>query len=80
MCVLEAFVLNWFQYQFSKETVMDMNTNSLVWMLIELAHGISVGFQYQIMFGWQTMELHSAFVLYASNQNLSNLSSKMAGT
>ena len=60
MFVLEASVLNWFQYQFNKETVMDMNTNSLVWMLIELAHGILVRFQYQIMFGWQTMELHSA--------------------
>ena len=59
MSVLEASVLNWFQFQFSKETVMDMNMNSLVWMLIVLAHGITVRFQYQNMFGWQIMELHS---------------------
>lgn len=61
MSVLRASVLNWFQFQFSQETVMDTNTNSVVWMPIELAYGILVKFQYQIMFGRQTMELDSAF-------------------
>ena len=36
-----------------------MNTNSVIWVLTELAHGIILRFQYGIMFGWQTMELHS---------------------
>ena len=60
MFVLEASVLNWFQFHFTEETVMEMNTNSLVWMLDELAEGISLKFQYQIMFGWQSTELDSA--------------------
>lgn len=59
MSVLEASVLYWFQFQFSQETVMDMNTNPVVWMYIELAHGIVLRFQYSIVFGCQTLELHS---------------------
>ena len=65
MFVLEASVLNWFQFHFTEETVMEMNTNSLVWMLDELAEGISLKFQYQIMFGWQSTKLDSAlFYMY----------------
>ena len=32
MTLLEDSVLNWFQYQFNGENVMDMNMISLVWM------------------------------------------------
>ena len=59
MSVLEAYVLYWFQFQFRQETVIDMNTNSVVWMYIELAHKIVLRFQYSIVFGCQTLELHS---------------------
>lgn len=38
---------------------MDMNTNSVVWVFVELACGILLRFQYRILFGCQTMELHS---------------------
>ena len=51
--------MNWLEYQFNKETEIDMNTNSVVWMYIELAHGIILRFQYRIVFGCQTLELHS---------------------
>ena len=51
MFVLKGSVLNWLEYQFSKEIEMDRDTNSLVWLSTELAHGISMRFQYQIVFG-----------------------------
>lgn len=47
---LEASILNWFQFQSSQETVMDMNTNLIVLMFTELAHGILLRFQYGIIF------------------------------
>ena len=59
MSILEAYVLNWLQFQFSQEDVMDMNTNSDVWVFVELVHGILLRFQYRILFGCQNMELHS---------------------
>lgn len=41
-----------------KETGMGMNTNLFIWLFTELTHGISARFQYQILFGLQTLELH----------------------
>ena len=58
MFLLDASVLNWLEYQYNKEIEMDKNTNSFVWMLMELGYRIAVSFQYQIMFGRRTMELH----------------------
>lgn len=31
---------------------MDLNSNSVVWLRIELAHGIEMKRQFQFLFGW----------------------------
>jgi hypothetical protein len=42
----------------TKETETAVNSNSGVWLFAELTHGSPVGQQFQVIFGWSSVELN----------------------
>ena len=61
----------------------DTTTNSPVWLSSELALQMPMRFQYQIMFGWQTLELHSYITrlyLFYMTQNWNLTTNKYIAT
>ena len=59
MSPLESSILNWSRTQIQWGNWNDTNTNSPVRLFTELALEMPLRFQYQILFGWQTLELHT---------------------
>jgi uncharacterized membrane protein YgcG len=51
MSILEGMVLNWVQYQINHGIEMDHDSNSVVWMTIEVAFGILESSQIGFVFG-----------------------------